>query len=109
MIKDLSKHHFRLTRLFDSGTHSPDASLTDEQIVFFKHNGYLSGIDVLDLAAVEVLRAELGEIIDGKFAESPFFYEYNRNESVDPTRTLSMPSARGESRRRFTILCFTPG
>ncbi|MEX0977570.1 MAG: phytanoyl-CoA dioxygenase family protein [Pirellulales bacterium] len=62
--------------------------LSDEQVAQFHERGYLSGLRVLSDEQVEVLRGELAELVDPKHPGSALFYEYNSNESVDPTRVL---------------------
>jgi ectoine hydroxylase-related dioxygenase (phytanoyl-CoA dioxygenase family) len=62
--------------------------LSREQIQQYHELGYVSGIRVLSDAQVEQLRAELAELVDPNHPGSELFYEYNSNESVDPSRVL---------------------
>jgi ectoine hydroxylase-related dioxygenase (phytanoyl-CoA dioxygenase family) len=62
--------------------------LSDEQVAFFNEYGYLAGVRILDDAQVEQLRSELAEITDPKHPGNSLFYEYNSNESADPSRVL---------------------
>ena len=91
MIEDLSKHHGPITNLFKIPT-SPEEwdeyRLTREQVEFFHEYGYLSGVPMLDSKQVEVLRAELAELVDARHPKHELFYEYNSNESRDPARVL---------------------
>ena len=47
------------------------------------------------------LRADLSGVISGKYAEDHSFYEYNRNESDNPNRTLFNRSVHGGCQRHF--------
>lgn len=90
MMDDLSLVHGPVGGLF----HEPDENdwnkyrLSDEQIDFYHHNGYLAGVRVLDDQQVETLRAELNALIDPAHPGRHLFYEYNSNESADPSKVL---------------------
>ncbi len=77
-----------------------DRFLSDAQVEFFKENGYLAGIKLND-EPIEVLRKELGELVDPGHPGNELFYEFNSNESADPEKTLF--HALGASRRAFMI------
>lgn len=62
--------------------------LTDEQVAFYRENGYVSGIRVLTDEQVEALREELAELVDPKRPGHELFYEFHTNESPDPNRVL---------------------
>ena len=62
--------------------------LSEQQIDFFHRNGYLAGIRVLDDPQLEALRAELTELMDPTHPGHSLFYEYNSNESTDPSTVL---------------------
>jgi ectoine hydroxylase-related dioxygenase (phytanoyl-CoA dioxygenase family) len=84
---DLSNMHDPISDLFPQPK-SPEEweqyMLSKEQIEFFKENGYLSGIKILDARQIEVLREELNKMING----NKYFYEFKSNESADPTKVL---------------------
>jgi ectoine hydroxylase-related dioxygenase (phytanoyl-CoA dioxygenase family) len=90
MICDLSKRHQPV------GTFLGDAlardwrqyRLSDEQVAQFHEQGYLSGLPILSDEQVEILRAELAELVDPRHPANSLFYEYNSNESADPARVL---------------------
>ncbi len=91
LIQDLSLTHKPITGLF----HPPNDSekwnqyrLTDEQLHFYRVNGYLAGIRLLHDEQIESLRTELNELIDPSHPGRPLFYEYNSNESADPSKVL---------------------
>jgi len=91
MAADLSKHHKPLTKLFKTPQTLEDWQqywLTDEQIEFFHTHGYLAGVRVLDDQQLEVLRAELAELINPDHPGHDLFYEFHSNESADPSTVL---------------------
>lgn len=63
-------------------------ALTDEQVAFFRENGYLAGVKMLDEEQIEILRNELVELVDETHPGRELFYEYNSNESTDPQTIL---------------------
>lgn len=91
MISDLSIHYGPLSGLFTQPT-NPRAwnqtRLTRDQIEFFHTHGYLAGIRVLDDHQIEVLRAELAELINPDHPGHDLFYEFHSNESTDPGTVL---------------------
>lgn len=62
--------------------------LSDEQLQFFRENGYVAGIQLLDDAQIDVLRNELAQITDPKHPAHQYFYEFHSNESADPNAVL---------------------
>lgn len=90
-VVDLSTRHEPVSHLFPRLTSPADAEryeLSDEQVGFFHENGYVAGIQVLDDAQIEALRAELAGLFDPKCPGHELFYEYHSNESTDPSRVL---------------------
>ncbi|NDD65943.1 MAG: phytanoyl-CoA dioxygenase family protein, partial [Acidobacteria bacterium] len=63
-------------------------SLTEEQIAFFEENGYVSGIRLLSDSQVDILRAELVNLMDPTSPGRDLYYEYHRNESKDSSTVL---------------------
>ena len=91
MIEDLSTRHELVSDLFTlprSRTEWDRYRLTDEQVAHFREYGYVAGATVLDVAQVDRLRAELATLVDGKHPAQSLFYEFNSNESADPSRVL---------------------
>lgn len=91
MVRDLSTVHEPLTDLFEPPRNRKDWDrfrLNAEQVEFYRKNGYLAGIPILTGAQVDVLRSELQELIDVTHPGRELFYEYNSNESTDPTKVL---------------------
>ncbi|MEQ6120927.1 phytanoyl-CoA dioxygenase family protein [Reichenbachiella sp. MALMAid0571] len=62
--------------------------LSDEQVDFFKENGYLHNIKILEDDQIDTLNKELAEITDPSHPKNDLFYEFNSNESEDPNAVL---------------------
>jgi ectoine hydroxylase-related dioxygenase (phytanoyl-CoA dioxygenase family) len=91
MTEDLSIHQQLFGHLFASPTSAREwnrYSLSDGQIEFYQSNGYLSGIRMLSDEQVEVLRADLANLIDPAHPNHELFYEYHSNEANDPSKIL---------------------
>jgi len=89
MTVDLSCHHEPLTNLFPRLNEClKQYRLTREQLEFYHANGYLSGVRLLDDDQIDVLRDELTELTNPDHPGRSLFYEYNSNESTDPSRIL---------------------
>lgn len=91
MSRDLSTIHTPIGAL--SSAENADAadelySLSAEQIEFFNENGYLKGIRILEGAEIEKLRAALPSLMDANNPHHDLFYEFNSNESADPSKVL---------------------
>lgn len=87
MAEDLSRYHHPITDLF-SANEFDRYRLTEEQIGFYEENGYLAGVKVLNDRQLDVLRGELAELIDPVHPGHELFYEFNANESADPSKIL---------------------
>lgn len=90
-VQDLSKVHQPVSDLFQmpATPHEWEAyQLTEAQITFFQEHGYLSGIQLLTEAQVEILRKELAELTDPEHPGHALFYEYHSNESADPNTVI---------------------
>lgn len=85
--KDLSIETCPIGTLFADG--SPDiVEISSEQKNFYEENGYFAGIRLLGGEQIAALRLGLAEMIKPEYADDPRFYEYNRNESTDPSKRL---------------------
>ena len=88
---DLSTRHGLVSDLFRP-PESPDDwaryRLSDEQVEFFREEGYVAGVRILTARQVERLRAELAELSDPAHPLHDLFYEFHSNESPDPARVL---------------------
>lgn len=83
---DLSTKYGPIGPLFADGSVAP--LVTDEQRRFFSDNGYVAGIKLLDPEQIEALRNELAIMMEPNTETDQRFYEYNRNESEDSSKTL---------------------
>lgn len=91
MKEDLSYTHYLISDLFRwplSIEEWLEYKLSDEQIDFFKMNGYLAGVKLLDEKQMEKIKNELTDIADPKHPGHKFFYEFHSNESSDPDTIL---------------------
>ena len=91
MMEDLSRYHYPVSTLFARLTTSDDWDryrLNEEQLEFFRENGYLKGVRILTDEQVEVLRAELEQLMDPGHSCRHLFHEYHSNESTDPNRVV---------------------
>lgn len=90
-IKDLSKFHHLVDEIFkwpSSKDEWDQYKLADEQLDFFKNNGFVSGVKLLEDFQIEIIRNELAEIADPKHPANELFYEFHSNESIDPSTIL---------------------
>ncbi len=89
--KDLSLKHGPLGDLFECEVTAEQRKqwmLSEEQIQFFRENGYVAGPQILNQRQIDQLRAELAMLAEPGHPGSEFWYEYNSNESKDPSRVL---------------------
>lgn len=89
--KDLSQVHELASDLFHWPKTKNDweeYKLSEEQISFFKENGFLAGVKMLDNAQINFLRNELAEIADVNHPGHKYYYEFHSNESTDPSTIL---------------------
>lgn len=90
-VKDLSSVHSLISNLFrwpDSFEEWRQYKLPDEKIDFFRENGFVSGIKMLDEEQVKKINGELADIADPKHPGHELFYEFHSNESTDPSTIL---------------------
>jgi ectoine hydroxylase-related dioxygenase (phytanoyl-CoA dioxygenase family) len=90
MVADLSTRHEPVGTLLSAalGRDLREYRLSDEQVALFHEQGYLSGVRLLSDQQVEVLRQELAGLVEPSHPGRRLFYEYNSNESADPSRVL---------------------
>ena len=86
-MRDLAEAHEPVAASFESHDGARHR-LSDDQVRFFQENGYLTGIQVLDAAQVETLREQLERFLSDGLPGSELLYEYNANESLDPSKRL---------------------
>ena len=91
MNVDLSTQHQPITNLFKLPRSTDEwisHRLSNEQVEFYRRNGYVAGIPMLTDEQVEALREELVALSDPSHEANHLFYEYHSNESPDPATTL---------------------
>ncbi len=91
MIEDLSNVHHPVTGLFEQPLTPAEwdrCRLSKDQIEFYHEHGYLAGVLMLNDEQVELLRSELARLVNPDYPGRQLFYEYNSNESADPSRVL---------------------
>ena len=90
-MKDLSLHHGYVGNLFAKPSSPEDWAsfrLSDEQVEFYRENGYLAGVRMLNDEQIDALRQEVSALVDPAHPGNHLFYEFNSNESADPKKIL---------------------
>jgi len=91
MFEDLSTHHGLISSLF-SIPRTAEAwaalRLSGEQVEFYRDHGYIAGLRLLSGAQVEILRREVGRLMNPAHPGRSLFYEYHLNESGDPDNVV---------------------
>ncbi len=85
---DLSTFHAPVSEFCPETVDRDRYRLSREQVEFYHENGYLAGVRILDDGQIGKLRDELDVLMCLEDEDLGLFYEYNRNESADPDRTL---------------------
>jgi len=91
MVEDLSQYHRPISNLFPlPQTREAWARyrLSEEQVEFYRREGYVAGIRLLSEAQVDALCQELESLFDPRHPGHGLFYEYHSNESKDPSTVL---------------------
>jgi hypothetical protein len=91
MAEDLAKYSGLISDLFSWPT-DPDEwrqyQLSEEQVGFYREEGYLPGIRLLNDEQVERLREQLAVLFQPDHEGNEYWYEYHSNESPDPSQVL---------------------
>jgi ectoine hydroxylase-related dioxygenase (phytanoyl-CoA dioxygenase family) len=90
-MKDLSNIHHPISEMFSIPTNSSEWDkyrLHTDQINFYKENGYLAGIKLLEENHIEQLRTELADILNPSHPGNYLFHEFHSNQSSDPDKVL---------------------
>jgi ectoine hydroxylase-related dioxygenase (phytanoyl-CoA dioxygenase family) len=91
VTEDFSKFSHLVSNMFSwpsSGSEWDKFRLSGEQLRFFKENGYLSGIRLLEEWQVDQLNEELKQIMDENHPGHGLLYEFHTNESTDPEKVV---------------------
>lgn len=90
-LKDLSEHHQLVSDFFKWPVNKEEwekYKLSDEQVLFFKENGYLSNIKFLEEWQVDQLNEDLVRISDPNLPDHTLFHQFFSNASTDPESVL---------------------
>lgn len=90
-VADLSKKHELVSDLFAWPEKKSDWDqyrLSDEQVRFYKENGYLPNVQLLNEKQIEVLQQELSGIVSPEHPGNALFYQFYANESSDHDSVL---------------------
>ncbi|MBL8855415.1 MAG: phytanoyl-CoA dioxygenase family protein [Planctomycetaceae bacterium] len=87
-VGDLSRAHHPLSRLFSEISEGASLRLTDAQVEHYREFGYVSGIQVFTNEQCDAICEELAELVNPDHEGRSLWYEYNSNESADPTHVL---------------------
>lgn len=88
---DLSTVHQLITDLFkwpQSKEEWEQYKLSDDQVNFFRVNGYLANIKMLDAEQIEFIKTEIEQLADTRHPGHHLFHEFHSNESTDPSTIL---------------------
>ena len=91
MTEDLSKYHHPIGSLFPTATTKEELKafrLSDDQGAFYRENGYLAGVRLLNDDQIDALRDEVMALVDPNHPGNSLLYEFNSNESADPDKIL---------------------
>lgn len=91
LSRDLADYNHLISEMFTIPANDQEWEkyrLSDEQVVFFEENGYLSGIKLLVDNQVEQLNKELLEVMNPNHPNHDLLYEFHSNESEDPNRVI---------------------
>ena len=105
-MTDLADVHSIISEEFVSGE---ERELSGEHEAGFERDGFLIGVPILNRKQIESLRSELEFLMLPEQAANPLFYEYNSNESTDPSRRLFHTLGAWRVARAFhDVLFFRP-
>jgi hypothetical protein len=90
-VQDLSKVHHLIGDVFRwpaTAAGWEEYKLPAGQLDYFKENGFVAGIPLLDKRQIEIIRNELATVANPKHPGHSLFYEFHSNESTDPSTIL---------------------
>jgi ectoine hydroxylase-related dioxygenase (phytanoyl-CoA dioxygenase family) len=90
-IEDLSLTHKLVGKLFEQPKTTVEWNkyrLSKEQVDFYKENGYLADIKLLNEQQIDVLRKELSGLFNPEQPGNELFYEYHSNQSSDASKVI---------------------
>jgi ectoine hydroxylase-related dioxygenase (phytanoyl-CoA dioxygenase family) len=111
MATDFSSLHDCVSDLFPKPKNKDEWDqyrLSEDQVNFFREQGYLSGVQLLNENQIEHLRTELTEFFEKSHEGQELWYEYHTNESSDPSRTLFHALGAWRLRKGFHDILWNP-
>jgi ectoine hydroxylase-related dioxygenase (phytanoyl-CoA dioxygenase family) len=90
-LQDLSEYHQLVSDFFKwpaSKEEWEQYRLTDDQVAFFRENGYLAGIKFLEEWQVDQLNHDLIRMMDPSLPDHTLFHQFFSNASTDPNSVL---------------------
>lgn len=96
LLGDASKDDFQRYRL------------TDRQVEFYRQNGYVAGVRLLDDAQVDILIEQLDRLFDPAHPGNDLFYEFHSNESSSSNDVLFHALGAWRIEAGFHDLLFNP-
>ncbi len=106
MAADLAEFHSPVTDVFADAAANGDTMISEEQCAFYRDNGYLSGLRILDDAQIDALQKDLETIMSPGYAADARFYEYHHNESENASKMLFHALGAWRVSRAFHDLIF---
>ncbi len=91
MADDLSMHSRPVSDLFPSPEMREQweaYKLTEDQLAFYREDGYVGGVRVLSDEQIDALREELAAFYESEHPGHELWYEYHTNESSDAETVL---------------------
>lgn len=91
LSRDLSGYDHPVSDMFrwpETEKEWENYKLTDDQVDFFKVNGYLANVKLLDERQIEKLKEELLDVMNAGHPNHDLLYEFHTNESSDPGKVL---------------------
>jgi len=111
MTQDLSLAAKPVSNLFqaDLAKNPVSFSISDDQLRFFKTQGYLPDIKVLSDFQADKLLEELTDLANPQSPGNELFHEYHSNESTDPNKILFHALGAWRIKPSFHDILWAPG
>jgi len=111
MTQDLSLAAKPVSNLFQSDLEKNPSSfsISNEQVHFFKTQGYLPDIKVLSDFQADKLLEELVDLSNPQSPGNELFHEYHSNESTDPNKILFHALGAWRIKPSFHDILWAPG